>query len=389
MAQYEHHHFVCLGGNENTLAVARYAHRCGSGAMYFDVTKTSAAFSRYVEYMPLMSSTGTEILSRLTITRKRLQEKTPLIFFNSDPFVRFALNFRQDLEKEFTFLIPSRKIIECALDKKRMPEIFPHHLLPEEYPIESSKDLDRLPLPVIVKPRDTSFGLPFKTKVLESRQQIEDFAERFGEELDGFLFQEIVTRRPGRLVSIFFYRRPDGRLHTIAIERERMNPFWGGVGCLIKKTEFLHDRLLAEALKEADYEGLGEVDVFETENSMIMFDLNVRLPGWAFFAEICGVDLLGMYLDDMSKGSLRAFHPRTPCRKSVIKAVDLLNDTEAVFHPRNGLIANGKLTVGQYLKSLKGVRGAYLIDSRDMGPFLHKFYDELRTFLRKRLKIDG
>lgn len=369
--------------------MARHARRCGADTMYFDSISTSAAFSRCVQFVPLTSADEPEIFSCLKKAKGQIAEESPLIFFNSDPFVRFALNHRKVLQKEFTFLLPSSKVIECALDKKRMVEIFPPHLLPIEYCVECSSDLSKLPLPVIVKPRDTSFGLPFKTKILETRQQAEDFAEHFGGMLEGFLFQEIVSNKPGRLVSIFFYRRTDRGFISVAIERERMNPSWGGVGCLIKKTEFLHTGMLEEALKMIGYEGLGEIDVFETENSMIMFDLNVRLPGWAFFAETCGVDLLGMYLDDMSNGTLRSSRRREPCRASVIKALDILNDAEAVFHPRKGLIANGKLTVGQYLKSLKGVRGAYLIDFQDIGPFFHKFYDELRTFLCKKRKCDG
>lgn len=381
-------HVFCLGGLENTLAVARHARRSGADTMYFDSISTSAAFSRCVQFVPLTSADEPEIFSCLKKAKGQIAEESPLIFFNSDPFVRFALNHRKVLQKEFTFLLPSSKVIECALDKKRMVEIFPPHLLPIEYCVECSSDLSKLPLPVIVKPRDTSFGLPFKTKILETRQQAEDFAEHFGGMLEGFLFQEIVSNKPGRLVSIFFYRRTDRGFISVAIERERMNPSWGGVGCLIKKTEFLHTRMLEEVLQMAGYEGLGEIDLFETENSMIMFDLNVRLPGWAFFAEKCGIDLLGMYLEDLSRGALRKQGSRKTSRGAVIRAIDIINDAQTVFHPRKGLFASGKLTITEYLKSLKGVRGVYLFDMHDWGPFLHKIYDEFRVFLKKSRKGD-
>lgn len=374
----------CLGGLENTLALARYGNKIGMKVAYFDFEKTPASFSKYVHFQKLEKKTENEVLRRVLDMKYSLGEDKPLIFFNSDNFVRLVFNHRLILEEEFDFIIPAQKVIECALDKSKMNEILPGEVLPIRFPVEKTDDLLKLPLPSMVKVKDTSKKRTFKTVVLNSYSDVMTFAERNDGQLKDFLFQEVVKAPEGKLISVFFYRNNEGRFYSVAIERKRMNPHWGGVGCLIKAIKWDFTEFIEKILRQMDYVGLGEIDLFECEGKITIFDLNVRLPSWAFLAENSGVDLIGMYLVDVSNGVFGITKNNTSSSNKCIKAIDLINDLEAVFHPRKGLLFNRMLTFREYLNSIRDVRYSFIFSLIDFRPFFYKMIMELGNILFQR-----
>lgn len=370
-------YIFCLGGEENTLALARYGNKLGMKVVYFDFEKTAASFSKYVQFEKLDRMAENEVLTRVLNTKYKLGEDRPFIFFNSDNFVRFVFKYRLSLEREFNFTIPAQEIIECALDKSRMREILPWEVLPISFPVEKSRDLLSLAPPLLVKARDTSKERTFKTAILISNSDVIEFAGKNDGQLKDFLFQEVVKAPEGRLVSVFFYRNHLGRFYSVAIERERMNPHWGGVGCLIKAIRWDSTELIERMLDQMDYVGLGEIDLFECEGKITIFDLNVRLPSWTFLAKILGVDLIGMYLRDLSNGAFSVVENDMYNGNKCIKAIDLINDLEVVFHPRKGLLFNRMLTFREYLNSIRDVRYFFIFNSIDFRPFFYKMIMEL------------
>lgn len=373
----------CLGGEENTLALARYGNKLGMRVVYFDFKKTAASFSKYVHFKKLEKVTGLENLKRVIETKFTVGEDKPFIFFNSDDFVRFGHNHRKNLASEFNFMIPRQKIIECALDKFKMGEILPVEVLPTSFVVEKVDELLRLTPPLMVKPRDTSEQIPFKTMILSSLYDLNNFVQRNNGQLEKFLFQNVVRDPGGKLVSIFFYRNPEGRFYSIAMERERMNPYWGGVGCLIKAIRSDLTELVEKMLQQMDYVGLGEIDLFESKGKITIFDLNVRLPSWAFLAKIAGVDLIGIYLRDLSKGAVNVIEIKNNNSNRCIKAIDVINDMEVVFHPRKGLLFKRMITLREYLNSIRNVRHFFMFNLIDFKPFFYKMAMEFINAFRK------
>ena len=382
-------YIFCLGGQENTLALARYGDKIGMKAIYFDFEKTPASFSKYVQFEKLERMTEDEVFSRVLNTKHNLREDKPFIFFNSDNFVRFAANHRLGLEREFNFTIPTQKIIECALDKSRMDEILPSDVLPVSFPVENRNQLLSLTPPLIVKARDTSRERTFKTMVLSSSSDFMSFAQKNDGNLKDFLFQRLVRERGGRLISVFFYRNTEGGFYSVAIERERMNPYWGGVGCLIKAIKWDFTEFIEKILRQMDYLGFGEIDLFEYEGKITIFDLNVRLPSWAFLAKILGVDLIGIYLRDLSNGAVSIVENKKENSNRCIKAIDLINDMEVVFHPRKGLLFKRMLTFKEYLNSIRDVRYFFIFNLIDFRPFLYKMMREFSNVFWKKNRLDS
>ena len=377
-------YIFCLGGQENTLALARYGSMLGVKVVYLDYEETPASFSRYVQFQKLERTTEKGILEQVLRMKHSIGADKPFIFFNSDNFVRFAFHHRPALAGEFDFIIPAQKIIDCALDKGKMNQILPEEVLPISFPVEGVDDLLRLIPPLMVKARDTSKQRTFKTLVLESRMHCGSFAQNNDGQLKDFLFQEVVKEVGGRLVSVFFYRDHEGRFCSVAMERERMNPYWGGVGCLIKVIRFEFIDLIREMFREMGYVGLGEIDLFESKGKITIFDLNVRLPSWAFLAKIAGVDLIGMYLRDLSGGAFNVIQRKKNNSKRCIKAIDLINDVEAVFHPRKGLFFKRMITLREYVKSVRSVRYFFIFNLVDFRPFFHKMIMEFANAFRKK-----
>jgi len=369
---------LCLGGEENTLGLARYMSRFGFKTVYWDNNRTVASSSKHVLFSKLPPVSDTELLQRIVGLEKGLDGHKPLAFFNSDRFVRFGNTQRERLAEICTFLVPESRIIECALDKSRMAEIFPRELLADTFPVETHRDLVSINQPTVVKPKDTSEPMPFKTEILSTPAEFEHFGTKYAGQLGRFLFQELVGGPEARLVSIFFYRSPGGEVYSLSIERERMIPYWGGIGCLIRRTNCESVKSIEKALSGMGYVGLGEVDVCENQGRITVFDLNVRLPSWAFFAEKCGMDMIGLYSRDVMNGNLGVKPVSTGLTGRNGKAIDLINDFITVFHPKEGALVNRVLTPWQYLKSLRGVRHFYILSFKDLGPFLYR----LRTTLQ-------
>jgi predicted ATP-grasp superfamily ATP-dependent carboligase len=369
---------LCLGGEENTLGLARYMSRFGFKTVYWDNHRTVASSSKHVLFCKVPPVSDTDLLQRIVGLGKGLDGHKPLAFFNSDRFVRFGNAQREGLAERFAFLIPESRIIECALDKSRMAEIFPKELLADTFIVETHRDLVSLSQPVVVKPRDTSVPMPFKTEILSTPDELEQFGSKYEGKLGRFLFQELVGGPEARLVSIFFYRSPGGEVYSLSIERERMIPYWGGIGCLIRRTNCESAKAIEKALSSMHYVGLGEVDVCEGRGRITVFDLNVRLPSWAFFAEKCGIDLIGLYSRDVTNGNLGVKPVSTGLTGRNAKAIDLINDLITVFHPKEGALVNRALTPWQYLKSLRGVRHFYILSFKDFGPFLYRLKTTLQ-----------
>lgn len=380
----------CLGGAENTLGLARYMSRSGFKTVYFDDHHTIASFCKYLEFHKLSEMSDADLVRLILALEKDLRGNRQPIFFNSDRFVCFANKQRKNLEEKFAFLIPDSRVIECALDKSRMGEIFPSELLPNAFALQTYEDLLSVKQRIVVKPRDTSGPIPFKMKLLNSASDLAEFGNRYNAQLSDFLFQEVVGGPKTRLVSIFFYRSAGGQFYSVPIEKERMIPYWGGVGCLIRSSNCDSVEPIERALSQMGYVGLGEVDLCESQGRITVFDLNVRLPSWAFFAEKCGIDMVGLYSRDVTSGlcGRKIVSSAVNCRNA--KAIDLVNDIITVFHPKEGLLVNRVLTPWQYLKSLHGVRYFYVLRFNDFAPFLYKLKITLQhTFLRIRSLILG
>jgi predicted ATP-grasp superfamily ATP-dependent carboligase len=374
---------LCLGGEENTLGLARYMSRFGLKTVYCDSRRTVASSSKHVVFWKLPCGSDADLLQRFARLGMGLDGHKHLLFFNSDRFVKFGNTQRESLAERFDFMIPDARIVECALDKSRMSEIFPKELLADNFPVETHGDLISINQPLMVKPKNTSEPMPFKTAILSTPAEIERFGRKYERQLTRFLFQELVGGPESRLVSIFFYRSPRGEVYTLSIERERMIPYWGGIGCLIQSTHCQSAMSIEKALSIMRYVGLGEVDVCETHDRTTVFDLNVRLPSWAFFAEKCGMDLIGLYSRDVLNGNYGVKVVSAGAPGGDVKAIDLINDIITVFHPKEGALVNGVLTPWQYLKSLRGVRHFYILSFKDLGPFLFRLGTTLKHLLAR------
>jgi predicted ATP-grasp superfamily ATP-dependent carboligase len=201
------------------------------------------------------------------------------------------------------------------------------------------------------------------------------------------VFQEVLENNTGRLVSIFFYVSPVGEFRSVAIQRERMIPYWGGVASLISLTQSKSTRLIQRFLEDMNYCGLGEIDLYESKERIAIFDLNVRLSSWAFFAEKCGTDLIGPYMRDLGKGQL-SFNNGTPGDKQgQLKAIDIMNDIFTSFHPKEGILVNNVITLRQYIRSLRGVKCFYILSLNDVFPFLYRLGSTLSYEFARIIKM--
>lgn len=378
---------ICLGGYENTLAVARYVQKYGFKTLYYNFDETPASFSKYVQFRKLKKLPDEKVLYLLLKAEEHSGYKNPLIFFNNDYFVSFANKYREVLSKAFRFIIPDYDIIKCALNKSKMNQILPAELLPRSFMVETGNQYKNLTLPFLVKPKITSEETPFKTKRIISISDMTNFSKMFSNRFEDFLFQEIIDDPEGRLISVFFYRSPSGTFHSLAVERERMNPPWGGIGTLIKLANCNFIQLIECLLSQINYVGLGEIDTFSFRNKITLFDLNARLPSWAFFAEKCGKDLMGLYLKDLSDGSFTIKDDGSNQEENSIKAIDIINDLIVIFHPEIGILRNREISLKQYLKSLTNIRCFFIFNISDFRPFVFKLKTAFRNTFRKYKNI--
>lgn len=322
----------------------------------------------------------------------RTQQAKAVLFPCLDGKVLTVSRARDELAQWFHIVLPPAEAVETLMDKARMYRhamahdlpIPPTHILGPGEGVEALAPT--LDYPVAVKPAYRSSEWTAHTT--EKAFRVEDPAAlvalfaRIRSWADELIVQRWIDGEVSDLYSCNCYFGVDGTvLATFVAKKLRQWPPETGQSSL--GVECRNDAVLAGSLAllgSVDYHGLGYVEMKRDSRTgdHYIVEPNIGRPtGRSAIAEIGGVELLHtMYCDATGLPLPEARTQHYGTAKWIHFRRDLQSAVVAM--------RNGDLGVGEWLRSLRGVRHDAVFAWRDPVPFVFDVVETVRALLGRR-----
>jgi predicted ATP-grasp superfamily ATP-dependent carboligase len=308
-----------------------------------------------------------------------------VLFPCQDMSVLLISRHRRRLEKWYHVILPDSKVIEMMMDKLNfytyaLKKGFP---IPRTFFLKSRRDAEKasqeIKFPCVLKPpvsatAEWEQNSPFKAYRVSSAEDLLEIYDRLHHLVEVLIVQEWVKGPNSNLYSCNCYFNSESEPVVTFIARKlRQWPPDTGESCLGE--ECRDDAVLNETVRlfrSLNYRGLGYVEMKKDERSgrYFIMEPNVGRPtGRSAIAEAGGVELIyAMYCD-----AVRFPLPVNLKQKyKGVKWIFIRRDCQSAWYH----IRKGELTIGGWLRSLRGRKGYALFSWKDPGPF---FFDIIRA----------
>lgn len=296
-----------------------------------------------------------------------------VLFPTTDEDVRILSKYHDPLSEYFHVTTPEWEVIKYLYDKR-----LTHYLaLEQDIPVpktcnpNSINDLSALDIefPLVLKPA-ISMHLSSVTKKKAYRannmEELIAIYQTMGAIIDPseILVQELIPGRSDNLYSYFGFFKHGKPIAGYAAKRPRQHPMEFGRASTFAMTINLPEleMLAMRYLSAINYSGLAEVEfMYSPKHARFeLLEVNARIWGWHTLAICAGVDLPYLaYADALGeKVPIRPFQEGV---KWIRLTTDVLTAAIEIWH--------GRLTIGEYLRSIRGSKDAVLSLS-DPFPFI-------------------
>lgn len=297
-----------------------------------------------------------------------------VLFPSTDDSVRILAQHWERVRAHYLMTVPSWETIQFLYDKR-----LTHRLASERgVPVPMTctpKDLDELlsldlDYPLVIKPTVSKhFMAATKKKAYraDNRDELTSLYRKTAEIMDPseILIQELIPGRAESLYSYVGFFENGMPLAGLSARRRRQHPMEFGRASTYVETVNLPEleRLATQLLTGIGYTGLAEVEfMYDSKDGRFEFlEVNPRIWGWHTVAIRAGLDLPYMAFAHAAGKTA----PAGSARENV-KWVRLVTDIPTAASE----ILSGRLTVGQYLKSMSGDIEDAVLSIRDPLPFI-------------------
>ncbi len=336
-------------------------------------------------------TTGEELIDTLERLGPELQEKG-VLFPCLDPQVLLLSRHRRRLEPWYHLILPDPGVVEMLMDKTSFYRFAQQHgfPIPRTLFMASSDDAEKavreLTFPCMIKPPLS--GTPqwekqskLKAYLLSTPEEFLEVYRRYAPLSDILIAQEWVVGPVSGLYSCNCYFDASARPVVTFIARKlRQWPPQTGESCLGE--ECRNDEVLRETIRlfsAVGYRGLGYLEMKRDARTgrHYIIEPNVGRPtGRSPIAEAGGVELLyTMYCDALGEPLPEEREQRYGDAKWIYLRRDLQS---ALYHWRRG-----ELTLGDWLRSLRGPKVDALFSWSDPGPFIGDLTRSARLYLNR------
>jgi predicted ATP-grasp superfamily ATP-dependent carboligase len=366
---------VIVGGHFLSLGAARNLAELGVPVLIVDDGPCVSQFSRSVRGFfkcpPVKDESGcTEFL--LQIGQENGLEGW-VLFPSTDESVKLLARNWEALSQSYAVTTPPWSVTQHFYDKRLTHKLATNQgiPIPGTWTTESEADLESLDVefPVVLKPAITTHLTTVTKKKAyraDDRQALLATYRMMAAFLDPseILIQELV---PGRAEALYSFCGlfQEGELVTgFSARRPRQHPMEFGRASTLAETVVVPElEVLAQRLMEGiGYSGLAEVEfMYDSKHTRFEFlEVNARIWGWHTIARRAGVNL--PYLAHCQ--ALGQPVASGPYREGV-KWIRLLTDVPTVAVE----LWHRRMTVGQYLRSLRGHKEFAVFSLTDPLPF--------------------
>jgi len=367
---------LVFGGHFHGLGCVRSLAARGVQVILLDSENSAGRCSRYLERFykcpsPLEPDKLLGFLMRLGETRNLADW---VIFPTDDETVRFLSLYKSRLESIFKVTTPAWNITRLSYDKTltyRLAEKIGVPIPKTFYP-RSEKELDdpEIPFPAIIKPavmRSFFRKTGKKAFLAGNRNELID-AYRAARRIippSEILVQERIPDVSRNLFSFAPFFK-DGRvLGRVVVQRLRQHPMDFGHATTYAVTVELPEleRLGTRILRAMNYYGIGEVEFIRDprDRRFKFLEVNPRIWGWHTVARRAGVNLpYLLYLDQTGETrEVKDYRKNIKWFREITDAATVASEW-----------AGGRMTIGEYLASLRGEKELAMFSWKDPLPFI-------------------
>lgn len=345
-------------------------------------------FSRFCRYVrcPDPHEGGGEAWVESLVRFGKTLDRKAVLYPLSDTHVLLVSAMRDRLRPYYEFVMPPHETVVSLVEKDGLYEVA-HRLGIETaatVPVRSSEDLERasatLRFPVIIKPQESTswlrrtmtpmlrsglIGGRAKVMLCPDRAHLLERYAAVAAHDPAVVVQEIIPGDDENLVYISFcLDRGSVPLAFFAGRKHRVIPTGFGSASYVRS---FHDDRIADLarriLAATRYQGLGgiefKMDIRDGRYKLIEF--NARFGMWDGLGTRCGVDLPFIsYRDALGESPAE----REPSWRDDVAWVDLQRDVRAAM----SYLRQGKLTLGGWLRSLRGEKMTAIFAGTDRKP---------------------
>jgi D-aspartate ligase len=321
-----------------------------------------------------------------------LKEKS-VLFPCSDTTVLVISRYRDCLGKWFHIILPSADVIEMMVDKVRFYRYAQENRLPipETYFLYSRKDAEEaarnLTFPAILKP-------PYRPEEWRKHTREKGFKVLNGEELlsvydqcsawaDILIAQAwIAGSDTNHITCNCYFGSHSEPLVTFTSRKLRQWPQKTGQGCFGEA--YRDEHVACETInlyQSVGFTGLGYLEMKRDENTgkYFIIEPNVGRPtGRSATAEANGVELLyTMYCDALGRPLPASREQKDGNVKWIYLRQDIQSALYSWYHR--------ELTLGAWLRSVRGPKWYAIFSWRDPAPFWHDVWGAVKYQIRRKI----
>jgi len=302
----------------------------------------------------------------------------PVLFLTSDDFVLGVSRMRANLSPYFLFNIPAEDVVESIINKRMQYEKAKEIgvPIPKTFYPQSVDDLqelqDELEYPLFIKGCFShiwkeSFG-SLKGFLVENKDELYERLGMIFEKKVPAMVQEVIQGPDTNHFKVSIYISQGAEpLLVFTLRKIRQFPIRFGIGSCVESIDY--SELLEVGLKYfmgINYRGIGsaEFKLDEKDNKLKLIELNPRLWLQNILSTVCGMNFpMVQYLDLTGEQP----KPVNGFQKN-LKWLNIYMDFQSYWLYRR----EKKLTLVEWIKSLKGVKVLSDFAWDDIKPFLHE-----------------
>ena len=327
------HPAIVLGMSANGLSVARALGEKNIKVIGVDHNpRMEGMFSRYLWKKYICPYPDSDEFIEFLYSLGHEHPEKCVVFPTADEYLLPLSEYRDDFHRHFIYLLPSKEIVSCFLDKEKTSKFALKYGIPHpKTAVVSTADeldeaIDQVGLPCFFKPiisHITNKYITGKGFEAHTREQCFDFYKKVLEMSPRMLLQEVI---PGGEGLVYEYMAYCDQQSTILADftgrKVRQYPPKFGIGCL---SESIRNQELAtlgkKIIQETDYKGLVH---FECKNDprtkkFIFLETNLRTSYIGQLSVASGINLPWIAYLNLVSGYL----PQQPL--SQVDGIKLLN----------------------------------------------------------------
>jgi len=379
---------VVISSSYTALSVVRSLGRRGIPVWILDNDNSPTGLSRYVKKKIFATLDDKDaMLNLLTELPQKYDISGWVLFPDSDKGVAFIADHYEELSKYYRLTTPAWDTIKWTIDKKSTNQLltelevdFPRAFYPKD---RSDVELIDGMFPMIVKPMHHQLSDRFslgRAWRASTKAELLSLYDEFCEITDPsiILIQEMIVPRAKTQLSYGALCKEGKVVADTFAERVRLTPPDFGSSSYVEsiylpEIEIFSQRILEKMM----YTGIVELEyMFDARDGCYkLIDINTRAWGWIAMCAYAGVDFPYLMWKLVIGEEVSSARTR-PGIRWIRTLDDLVTSVK--------LIRRGDLTIGQYIKSLYGVKHQlYVLD--DLRPAIIDI-QQLKDWLFSQLR---